>query len=767
MIKRCFIGIVFLFSLVWVSSTVNAAEYYVSPSGQDSQPGTLSQPFRSIKNNMWRLQAGDSMILRGGVYDGDKIELLGGRNGTAAQPITIKAYPGEKPILRNSYVSPNGGQAILAIGNSYYIFDGINIDTVYGQFAYIERTSYITIKNCEFKNANGVWMGVYVLHSNNLKIQNCVMDKVSDNTNNQNKDVILLENTHFSLLENLTLTRGTHSLIGLQNSRNNVIRNNVLRNEWQKNVGIGAPATGNLMGRNVFENNIVFGSRPAIVAGYTGKGAMGLYLNQKANIVRRNVIYDNYNFGILVDGNNGLGNSNVNFNKIYNNTIHKNGYYKGYAESAGLTITDFSTNLDMSNNTVKNNIFSENDYFSIYVKSRNGIGFDNNTFRGNCFYRPVNPNTTMKVEGVNGGIPNALSWFQTNWNNYVVNNFDTNPLFLNTTISSPNFSLANGSPCIDKGVPLTTPTNLGSGTQIPVEDAGYFFDGFGIVSGDMIQVGTEEVLITQVDYTNNILTVNRTISWTGSTPISLPFAGNAPDPGAHENGFVSSLPTPTSSVVSTPRPIPTPPSTPMPLDNGAAIKFSVSSVVASSSQDPNVPNNTLDGNINTRWSACGVGQWISYDLGAVKTVSHVNMAFYLATTQIAKLDIEVSTDGTTWRKVFSGQSGTSSFGLQKFDFPDTEARYVRVMGNGNLTSDATCWNSYTEVEIYGFEIVSPTQPMTKIGDANGDGKVDGLDYVVWALNFGKELQGNTSGDFNNDGQVDGIDYVLWLTNYEI
>lgn len=52
------------------------------------------------------------------------------------------------------------------------------------------------------------------------------------------------------------------------------------------------------------------------------------------------------------------------------------------------------------------------------------------------------------------------------------------------------------------------------------------------------------------------------------------------------------------------------------------------------------------------------------------------------------------------------------------------------------------------------------------GDANGDGKVDGIDFSVWLSNYGKTTQnGSTDGDFNADGKVDGIDFTIWLTNY--
>src|SRR5438093_10348163 len=56
--------------------------------------------------------------------------------------------------------------------------------------------------------------------------------------------------------------------------------------------------------------------------------------------------------------------------------------------------------------------------------------------------------------------------------------------------------------------------------------------------------------------------------------------------------------------------------------------LSVAAVVASGN-DGNVPQNTLDNNLATRWSAYGDGQWIRYDLGALTAIDGVNIAWYL------------------------------------------------------------------------------------------------------------------------------------------
>jgi hypothetical protein len=58
----------------------------------------------------------------------------------------------------------------------------------------------------------------------------------------------------------------------------------------------------------------------------------------------------------------------------------------------------------------------------------------------------------------------------------------------------------------------------------------------------------------------------------------------------------------------------------------------------------------------------------------------------------------------------------------------------------------------------------------KPGDANGDGKVDGIDYIVWLTHYNSTLiqtGGSPIGDFNNNGKVDGVDYITWLTNYNL
>src|SRR6266550_2722219 len=142
------------------------------------------------------------------------------------------------------------------------------------------------------------------------------------------------------------------------------------------------------------------------------------------------------------------------------------------------------------------------------------------------------------------------------------------------------------------------------------------------------------------------------------------------------------------------------------------IPLTAASVVASGN-DGNLPENTLDNDLATRWSASGDGQWIQYDLGAIAAIDQVDIAWYLGDTRIASFDIAVSLDTVTWTQVFSGQSSGQTLQLESYAFPTTASRYVRIVGHGNSTS---AWNSITEVAILGTALPTPVASVVASGN---------------------------------------------------
>jgi unsaturated chondroitin disaccharide hydrolase len=129
----------------------------------------------------------------------------------------------------------------------------------------------------------------------------------------------------------------------------------------------------------------------------------------------------------------------------------------------------------------------------------------------------------------------------------------------------------------------------------------------------------------------------------------------------------------------------------------AEVNLAVKAVTASS-HDGNMPQNTLDNNLSTRWSANGDGQWIRFDLGTTKTVSQVAVAWYQGNVRRATFTLQTSTDNTTWTTRQVGQSSGTTLQLEPYNITDVTARYVGIIGHGNSINT---WNSITEVDILG------------------------------------------------------------------
>src|SRR4051794_20669132 len=74
--------------------------------------------------------------------------------------------------------------------------------------------------------------------------------------------------------------------------------------------------------------------------------------------------------------------------------------------------------------------------------------------------------------------------------------------------------------------------------------------------------------------------------------------------------------------------------------------------LAASGDDGNVPSNTIDGNLSTRWSDQGIGSWIRGALGeqnatSTTTICYVDIAWYDGNQRSYNFEISVSNDTNT------------------------------------------------------------------------------------------------------------------------
>src|SRR5690606_7297217 len=70
--------------------------------------------------------------------------------------------------------------------------------------------------------------------------------------------------------------------------------------------------------------------------------------------------------------------------------------------------------------------------------------------------------------------------------------------------------------------------------------------------------------------------------------------------------------------------------------------------VSASSHDGNVPANTLDNDLGTRWSARGPGQWIQFDLGQPHRTTSIDIAWHSGDERVAGFEVMASADGKVW-----------------------------------------------------------------------------------------------------------------------
>src|SRR5436305_1076821 len=95
--------------------------FYVSTTGSDSNPGTLSSPWRTIQHAANSVQAGDAVYVRGGAYN-ESVNISVSGSATAG-PITFKTFPGEQGIIDGTGLVPStsGIQGLINIVNQSYI----------------------------------------------------------------------------------------------------------------------------------------------------------------------------------------------------------------------------------------------------------------------------------------------------------------------------------------------------------------------------------------------------------------------------------------------------------------------------------------------------------------------------------------------------------------------------------------------------------------------------------------------------------------------
>jgi hypothetical protein len=127
-----------------LAGSVRAAEFYVSPNGNDASDGSLDHPFKTIGRAVGNAEPGTSIIVRGGIYS-ERVVIK--QSGTEGRPITLRGQTGEEAILDGSQLQPGEYEAPLL-----QVADGVSFVRVEG----------LTLRNFKTDRRISMPMAVYV-----------------------------------------------------------------------------------------------------------------------------------------------------------------------------------------------------------------------------------------------------------------------------------------------------------------------------------------------------------------------------------------------------------------------------------------------------------------------------------------------------------------------------------------------------------------------------------------------------------------------------
>jgi Right handed beta helix region/Protein of unknown function (DUF1565) len=111
------------FILLWVGVSEafgqSNSSFYVTKTGDDSNPGTQAAPWRTIQHAADSVRAGATVNVRSGIYE-ERLTLKSSGNATDGY-ITFRSYPGETAVLDADHLVPDGRSGIVTIHNQSYV----------------------------------------------------------------------------------------------------------------------------------------------------------------------------------------------------------------------------------------------------------------------------------------------------------------------------------------------------------------------------------------------------------------------------------------------------------------------------------------------------------------------------------------------------------------------------------------------------------------------------------------------------------------------
>lgn len=384
--------------------------YYVAATGSDANPGSESQPWRTIQKAADTLLAGDTVYIKAGTY---RERVTPQNSGSAGHFITYAAYPGDTVTIDGaSVILPEWAGLFDMVARNYIRVSGLRVinsgPNTHNPGILADSSSHIVIEDNYVYNTRDA--GIAAWGSQDVVIENNEVENVCTSGYNESISVadtdgfeVKYNHVHHSIKEGIDAKDGSSNGKIFGNHVHHTDAVGIYIDAWDKHTH----------DIEVFDNVVHDGPEDGFgIASEQGGLLENIWLYN-------NVAYGNGWVGIDVSAC-CITNHPMRDIHIVNNTLYDNGWDPW---GGGIVVQ----NLQVEDVVIRNNICSQNLYFQIAIDLAappQEITIDHNLIDG---YR----GTEGEVYG----------------DDYV----EGDPQFVNP--GGADFHLQAGSPAIDSGSP--------------------------------------------------------------------------------------------------------------------------------------------------------------------------------------------------------------------------------------------------------------------------------------------------------------------------
>ncbi len=464
----------------FLTTPVSAAgSYYVSTSGSNSNPGTLSQPWKTIQKAADTVTAGDTVYIRGGTYH-EKVT-FSDVQGTASSWITFSSYNNEDVIV-DAYGLSGSYDGIIQIkdGCSYIRITGLELKRTANHGVFVQggeinhiRIDHCVIHDCESSGIYCYSEGQPTKYVRNVEFDYNTVYDVNNGRSYSTSSISPQEAISFSNVQGFNIHHNTLSSFGKEGidvksgSNTGSIHHNTISTslaspafQWDYNH-IGIYVDGYVRKNHditVYSNTV------------TGYGGLGIAIGAESGGSIEDIsVYNNVIALSHLSGHTNFRGIDSFYNCPWKDiSIYCNTVYTGTSTNSPIRIFPSASNL--VNVVIANNIVSGASYDLIVFQELRSTEISGRlTLRNNLYYRYGGSGHNTWKDGADK-----------TWGSGAVL---TDPKFVST--SSSNFHLLSSSPAINAGYSSAAPTNDFEGNVRP--------------QGNGIDIGAYEYLST----TNN------------------------------------------------------------------------------------------------------------------------------------------------------------------------------------------------------------------------------------------------------------------------